>query len=79
MNGRVGWGGVGWRGGWKLGHEEEGRENKSPSEEDDASWLEKQQGILSLLLSLPFLIFVFLPSLSFFFFNAVISLRSAEI
>lgn len=30
-------GGVGWRGGWKLGHEEEGRENKSPSEEDDAS------------------------------------------
>lgn len=26
----------------------EKRENKSPSEEDDASWLEKQQGILSL-------------------------------
>lgn len=29
----------------------EKKENKSPSEEDDASWLEKQQGILSLSLS----------------------------
>lgn len=40
-------GGRGMRRGWKLGHEGEERENKSPSEEDDASWLEKQQGILS--------------------------------
>lgn len=40
-------GGRGVRKCWKLGHEGEERENKSPSEEDDASWLEKQQGILS--------------------------------
>lgn len=37
-------GAEGWGGGWKLGHEGEERQNKSPSEKDDASWLEKQRG-----------------------------------
>lgn len=55
-------GGRGVRRGWKLGHEGEERENKSPSEEDDASWLEKQQGILSPT-RLSALIFGFLSSL----------------
>lgn len=58
-------------GNWDM---KERRENKSPSEEDDASWLEKQQGILSL----SSLIFVFLSSL-FFFSRSVNSLCSAEI
>lgn len=60
----AGWGGVGGFENWDM---KEKRENKSPSEEDDASWLEKQQGILSLSLPLfpPFLILAFLSLLFF--------------
>ena len=49
----------GWGGGVGNWDMKERRENKSPSEEDDASWLEKQREILSL----PSLILAFLSSL----------------
>lgn len=60
-------------GNWDM--KERGRENKSPSEEDDASWLEKQQEILSLPSCLPALIFVFLSSLFFCLYGVVVHTR----
>lgn len=57
----------GWCGGVGNWDMKERRANKSPSEEDDAFWLENSRGFsFSPFLSLHSLICVFLPSLSLF-------------
>lgn len=61
----------GWGGGVGNWDMKERRANKSPSEEDDAFWLEKQQGILSLSLFLSSFSYLCVSPITLFFFPSL--------